>query len=211
MRNIRERLTFSNVIACLALFIALGGAGYAAFKLPKNSVGAKQLKKNAVNSAKVKNHSLKAVDFKAGQLPGGTQGPQGPKGEAGTSALDSLPSGATIHGAWSLTGSSAKDTTSPTFPIPAPQQVNSEHVVVAGNDAVTGDGCTGSASDPVAGPGFVCIYVGYAIGTSSGIGFGANADPVTPTATDGSRFGFMIVVNGGPSWFADGTWAYTAP
>ena len=50
----RPRLTFANVIACLALFIALGGTGYAAFKLPRHSVGNSQLKRNAVTSSKVK-------------------------------------------------------------------------------------------------------------------------------------------------------------
>src|SRR5204863_5881647 len=76
------------VVALLALFVALGGTGYAALKLPKNSVGTKQLKKNAVNSSKVKNRSLVADDFKAGQLPAGPAGPagaQGPKGDQGQS------------------------------------------------------------------------------------------------------------------------------
>jgi hypothetical protein len=210
MRKILSKLTYANVMATLAVFFVLGGgAAFAAGKLAKNSVGPRQLRKNSVNSAKVKNHSLKAVDFKAGQLPAGKRGP---KGEAGTSALDVVPSGATIHGAWSLSGNSSRDYTSPTFPIPAPQPVDSEHVVVAGNDIITGDGCTGSAADPVAAPGFVCIYFGHVSGpTNSAHGFGANADPVTPVATDGSRFGFMIEVDGGPFWLANGTWAYTAP
>jgi hypothetical protein len=56
------------VIALLALFVALGGTGYAAFKLPKNSVGTKQLKKNAVNSSKVKDNSLLAQDFAPGSF-----------------------------------------------------------------------------------------------------------------------------------------------
>jgi hypothetical protein len=56
------------VVACLALAIALSGAGYAAVKLPRNSVGTAQLKKNAVVSSKVKNGSLKAADFAPGQL-----------------------------------------------------------------------------------------------------------------------------------------------
>lgn len=69
-----------TVISILALFVALGGTGYAALRIPNNSVGTKQLKKNAVTSAKVKNHSLLAVDFQANQLP---TGPQGPKGDTG--------------------------------------------------------------------------------------------------------------------------------
>jgi hypothetical protein len=55
--QILRRLTFADVVACLALFVALGGAAYAGTQLPKNSVGTKQLKRNAVNSAKVKAHS----------------------------------------------------------------------------------------------------------------------------------------------------------
>jgi hypothetical protein len=53
-----------NLIAYLALFVALGGTSYAAVNLPPNSVGGKQLKKNAVTSKKVKNGSLLRVDFK---------------------------------------------------------------------------------------------------------------------------------------------------
>jgi hypothetical protein len=65
------------VVALLALFVAMGGVGYAAFKLPNNSVGSKQLKANAVNASKVKDGSLLAGDFKAGQLPAGQQGLKG--------------------------------------------------------------------------------------------------------------------------------------
>lgn len=39
--------------------------------------------KNSVNGAKVRNHSLRAVDFKAGQLPEGPQGREGPRGTQG--------------------------------------------------------------------------------------------------------------------------------
>jgi hypothetical protein len=49
----RPKLSYSNVIATIALFIALGGAAVAA-GLPKNSIGAKQLKRGAVTAAKLK-------------------------------------------------------------------------------------------------------------------------------------------------------------
>jgi hypothetical protein len=55
-------------VALIALFVAMGGTGYAAFKLPQNSVGTKQLKKNAVTGAKVKNRSLTGADINAGSL-----------------------------------------------------------------------------------------------------------------------------------------------
>jgi hypothetical protein len=47
MKRFLPRLTYANVIASLALFIALGGAAVAA-GLPKNSVGPSQIKKGAV-------------------------------------------------------------------------------------------------------------------------------------------------------------------
>jgi hypothetical protein len=74
------------VISCLALFVALGGTSYAAIKLPKNSVGGKQIKKNAVTSAKVKNGSLLTKDFKSGQIPAGAKGDKGDKGDPGVLA-----------------------------------------------------------------------------------------------------------------------------
>jgi hypothetical protein len=46
---LRPRLSYSNVIATLALFVALGGAAIAA-GLPRHSVGARQLKRGAVAS-----------------------------------------------------------------------------------------------------------------------------------------------------------------
>lgn len=71
------------IIALLALFIAMGGSAYAAFNLPANSVGTKQIKNGAVNSEKVKDYSLLARDFKPGQLATGARGPQGATGGRG--------------------------------------------------------------------------------------------------------------------------------
>ena len=42
-----------NAIALAALFIALGGTSYAAVAIPRNSVGARQLRKGAVTSTKI--------------------------------------------------------------------------------------------------------------------------------------------------------------
>ena len=87
-----ERVSPSLIISVLALIVALGGVSYAAIKIPKNSVGTKQLKRNAVstaklkrgavnaaklrrdsiNSAKVRNGSLLTGDFAPGQIPGET-------------------------------------------------------------------------------------------------------------------------------------------
>jgi hypothetical protein len=88
MRWFRTRFTSAHVIAMIALMVALGGTGYAALKLPKNSVGSKQIKTGAVGTSEVKNRSLKAGDFKKGQLPKGPKGAQGPQGVAGTNGTN---------------------------------------------------------------------------------------------------------------------------
>jgi hypothetical protein len=85
---------YASVTATLALVVALGGTGYAATKLPRNSVGSSQIKKagvagsdirsNAVTSPKVKNGSLLSKDFKAGQIPAGPKGAPGAPGTPGT-------------------------------------------------------------------------------------------------------------------------------
>src|SRR3954468_16940809 len=87
MSWIRSRLTSAHVIAMLALMVALGGTAYAALKLPKNSVGSKQIKTGAVGTSEVKNRSLKAGDFKKGQIPKGPKGAQGPQGLPGQQGI----------------------------------------------------------------------------------------------------------------------------
>ena len=59
MKSRLPKLNYSNVIATIALFVALGGAAVAA-GLPKNSVGAKQLKRGAVNTAKLRKAAVRA-------------------------------------------------------------------------------------------------------------------------------------------------------
>jgi hypothetical protein len=81
------------VLACVALFVALGGTGYAALQLPANSVGSKQIRNgavknseianNAVTGRKVRRRSLTASDFRASSLPRGPRGFPGPAGPAG--------------------------------------------------------------------------------------------------------------------------------
>ncbi|MGZ4303380.1 MAG: hypothetical protein ACXVEW_00015 [Solirubrobacteraceae bacterium] len=62
MRSLfRRRPTASMVISLIALFVALGGASYAAVSLPKNSVGNAQLKNASVGNIKLRNN---AVNYK---------------------------------------------------------------------------------------------------------------------------------------------------
>jgi hypothetical protein len=50
-----------NVLALLALFVALGGTSYAAFDLPPGSVGTRQLRDRAVSAAKLDPSSVAAT------------------------------------------------------------------------------------------------------------------------------------------------------
>lgn len=85
-----------NLVAYLALFVALGGTSYAAVKI----TGA-QIQDGSITGSDIRDHSLQARDIRAGSLranlfapgvlgktagtasAGGPQGPQGPKGDTG--------------------------------------------------------------------------------------------------------------------------------
>lgn len=94
--DLRSRLTYANVVATLALVLALGGGTvYAALRLGKNAVDSKNISagavkksdlgKNSVTSPKVKDGAIQAGDIAAGVIPqlvadvtgSATAGPQG--------------------------------------------------------------------------------------------------------------------------------------
>src|SRR3954471_14648828 len=67
----RPRLSYANVVATIALFVALGGSSYAALKLPRNSVGSAQIRTSAVHSSDVADGSLQPKDLSAAARGGG--------------------------------------------------------------------------------------------------------------------------------------------
>ena len=81
--EIRNRITFANVVSLIALFVALGGTSVAAVTLKKNSVRSKHIRNGQVQSVDVKDASLRAQDFGPSQLPAGPEGPRGPQGADG--------------------------------------------------------------------------------------------------------------------------------
>jgi hypothetical protein len=85
MARILKVLSFSNVVACLALFVALGGSVYAAGKISGNQIKAnsipgnrvkaktltaKQVKPGSLTGAQIKAGSLTGTQIKAGSLTG---------------------------------------------------------------------------------------------------------------------------------------------
>lgn len=63
MTKLRSRLTYANVMATIAVFLALGGGAIAAFQVPKKSVGPKQLKANAVTNPKVGDAAINSAEL----------------------------------------------------------------------------------------------------------------------------------------------------
>jgi hypothetical protein len=73
--RIGKLLSFSNVIACVALFVALGGSVYAAGKLSgnqikTNSIPGNRVKKKSLTGKQIKPGSLTGTQIKAGSLTG---------------------------------------------------------------------------------------------------------------------------------------------
>ena len=67
---IRHRPSPAMVVACTALAVALGGTGYAALKLPRNSVGTKQLKNSAVTNRKLARGAVTGAKVARNSLTG---------------------------------------------------------------------------------------------------------------------------------------------
>ena len=84
----RPRLSYANVMATLAVVIALGGSSYAAISVTgrdvkDGSLTGRDVKDSSLTGVDVRDGTLLATDFKAGQLPQGPVGPQGPAGTEG--------------------------------------------------------------------------------------------------------------------------------
>jgi hypothetical protein len=79
--TLKRHLSVANVLSCIALFVALGGAAYAAVKIPPNAIKARniarqavtnpKIKREAVTSGKIRNGGVNAVDIGAGQVTNG--------------------------------------------------------------------------------------------------------------------------------------------
>jgi hypothetical protein len=65
---LRRRPSPAILISSVALFMSLGGVGYAAISIPNNSVGTAQLRNNAVTSSKLNNNAVSYKKIQAGAV-----------------------------------------------------------------------------------------------------------------------------------------------
>jgi hypothetical protein len=70
MRKLRQHATYANVMSTIAVFMALGGVGWAATTLAPNSVGTRHLKNKAVTSPKIKSKAVGGTHIKADTING---------------------------------------------------------------------------------------------------------------------------------------------
>lgn len=113
LSRLRAHLNYANVMATVAVFVALGGGAYAAATIgardirsdavrsrhiasqavqtsdiARRAVTGSRLARGSVGTGKVRNRSLRARDFRAGELPVGPKGETGPRGPTGVPGRD---------------------------------------------------------------------------------------------------------------------------
>ncbi len=111
MKRAQRLLTPANALACLALFVALGGTGWAGQVLAKRSVGSPQLKSKSVTTSKLANGAVTKEKFAAGVIGGVNPGKitkvdspiaNVPPNSTGTVVSANCPAGAkAVGGGWS--------------------------------------------------------------------------------------------------------------
>jgi hypothetical protein len=233
----RRRLSYANVMATVAVFIALGGSSYAAIKIT-----GKNVKDGSLTGADVKNRSLTGRDVKDKSLsPADFNGSvQGPKGDTGQRGLKGdtgepgpfpaeLPSGKTLTGVYSVSGvASAADQY---FDMPISfgfRFASAPTVVTVGSNDTAEEaaaaGCPGTAADPKAAPGKFCIYeigrentrildAGFLEAGGDSARVSGYAPPFSPPWGVATRFGTILEVYSAAAGnlYSNGVWAATSP
>jgi hypothetical protein len=157
----------------------------------------------------------------------GAVGPTGAAGATGPSAFEAIPSGTTIRGAVGLDAEAPKTTgdfrVAVSFPAKLTQKLNDADFLFASTSVIDNDCtggircttnpfsplCTGTANNPTAPAGKVCIYIERARNARNIDAFDLADDSAAEVTTG---FYFIFSVDGDiDDIYAVGTWAYTAP
>ncbi|HEX5593210.1 MAG TPA: hypothetical protein VFX35_07675 [Solirubrobacterales bacterium] len=212
LKRLHDKLgTVGLVVAVVALVAAVAGTAFAAGGLTKKQE--KQVIKIAKKYAgkqgpKGDAGPAGAPGPKGDQGPKGDTGAQGPQGDEGPEGPAGptetvLPPGKTETGVWSFR--SKNGSTEAWLNISYPLRVEPEPKAAWVTAGATGDPekCPGSAANPEAKPGWVCIYAKNE-GNTFPNGTEYSADP-----TSGFILGYQVVDEAQLA-FGYGTWAVTA-
>ncbi len=210
----RPRATFANVVSCIALFVALGGTGYAAISLPRNSVGPKQIQPHSIDNSKIKKGSLLKSAFKQGQLPRGLRGLRGKPGAAGAAGpqgasftlATTLPSGQTEYGDYGVYGFGGGYVGGVVgFRIPLAQGIAAANAHFIASQQFTPE-CPAFKQ---AAAGQLCVYQTNATNSTIAGIFGTDGTSVAGSSSVGFQIYFTAPGAGPANSF--GEWAVTAP
>jgi hypothetical protein len=208
MKIILKHLSYANIVATLALLLAMSSGALAADHYLINST--KQINPKVLKALKGKTGKTGATGPPGANGSSGTPGAKGETGANGFSALSTLPSGSSESGDFGIyTGNSAGFLdTAVSFPIPLATPIPSAKTIwVEGTESgVPHCGGPGKAE-----AGFLCVYKQYSTGV---------ADPASVKNYEHSdqvgtgTFGFQLewtVPTPGVATGAFGTWTVTAP
>ncbi len=135
MRHLRKHAPSpALVVAIVALVAALGGTSYAAFTLPKGSVGTKQLKNKAVTNAKLGPNSVGTGKIRNGAVTASkinTSGLTVPNDQTASNFTQSSPN-QTITGAFATIGAPIQITTTGTKRVFASAAVHAVNTTATG-------------------------------------------------------------------------------
>jgi Collagen triple helix repeat (20 copies) len=258
MQRLRKRIHVSpaTAIATLALVFAMTGGAYAASKVLITST--KQISPKVLKSLKGKAGANGAqgpagVAGAAGpQGPGGAAGAKGESGAAGapgvkgetgaagtngtTGFTETLPSGKTLKGDWSMVDTAAGSVTGtavsfgiPLAAAPAPHfiRINGKEIVENGSavieEVAEHPQCPGSVAEPAATPGNLCVYAQQEGGVKkvnggnafpkvcdlAANGLNCAGNGYKESKADATGFGLVAELEGSLV-VADGSWAATA-
>ncbi len=229
LERLRSRLTYANVMATIAVFMVLTGIGFAVAKLPKRSVGPRQLKNGAVHTKKIHRNAVNSSKIKTGAV-GRSEIASGAVGtheisnksvtrkkisDAAIPLLGTLRTGQTLRGTFNVggapggAGNESHQGISFQFPLSNTPTSGTPNVIDLDADpTATTASCSGvsggNQQTPNAAPGQLCVYV-----TGK-----TNLGGTPVEVENNSRLGFGLVANSGAGageYLATGFWAVTAP
>jgi hypothetical protein len=203
-----RRARYANVVATLALFLAIaGGTAYAARHYLIHSIH--QIKPSVVRELRGNRgprglRGLRGVRGAAGSAgKAGTTGATGATGATGFTST--LPSGKTEVGTWAgVVGTGDSPFYAPVsfnIPLAAKPTVN---FIAPGGASTTA--CPGSVTAPAAASGNLCVYEAH---VDTGITLAANDPNHDPFGSGADTFGTVVSLTTAGTGSAFGTWAVT--